>query len=230
MNSDYLYFGCCLHKPNAPAAAHTFSRFSDGSDVFAVRGADDPHVTGTQVCSRVRPLSGRAVYGGPAAGKNVTRNLAAATADTGVFTPSANLAASLNDATAAEPVGDGSGALTGADLLGAAGTVAGSISNLVKAGGTSAGNWRITLSAVGLGAIGQRAADGAAAGGESAKQFTRAATAVVGAASVSGSWEGVFYGNDRVDGNPESIAGALEVNAPHTAVAGALGAYNQAES
>ena len=201
MNSDNLYFGCWLHKPNAPAAAHTFSRFSGGSDAFAVHGADDPRVTGTQACSRVRPLSGRAVYRGPAAGKYVTRNLAA----------------DFKDATAAAPVGDGGGALTGADMLGAAGMVAGSISNFLKAGGTSAGNWNIVLGAAGLGAIGQPAADGAAAGGESATQFTRAATAVVGAASASGSWEGVFYGNDRVDGNPESIAGAIEVNVPRTA-------------
>ena len=218
------------HKPNAPAAAHTFSRFSGGSDEFAVHGADDPRVRGTQACSRVRPLSGRAVYGGPAAGKNVTRNLAAAPAGTGVLTATANLAASLNDATAAAPVGDGGGALTGADVLGAAGTVAGTISNLLNADGTSVGSWRITLGAAGMGAIGKPAADGVTADGETATQFTRAATAVVGAASVSGSWEGVFYGNDRVDGNPESIAGALEVNAPHTAIAGALGAYNQAES
>ena len=238
VNSDYLYFGYWLHKPHAPGGTHDFSLFSGGSDMFNVYSTgDDPRTTAVEAAtaqySRVHALSGRAVYSGPAAGKYVTRNLTAGTADIGIFTATVGLAANFDAQDTSVAASDTPGTPGDAiDTDHAEGMVAGAIHTFM-ANGESLGNWHITLNGAGLGAIGMPAPDamrpGLTAGGESTTQFTGSATARVGAASAPGSWVGVFYGNDRVDGNPESIAGAFEVNAPHAAIAGAFGAYNQAE-
>ena len=96
-------------------------------------------------------------------------------------------------------------------------------------------SWRVTLSDAMLDQIGEDEADlqtnphlaGRTETGHSRTQFAGEASARLGGALAgSGEWVGTFYGNDHADDKSESVAGAFEVMAPHSGIAGALGAYN----
>ena len=163
-------------------------------------------------------LAGEARFTGSAAGKYVTRDLNENTAEIGVFTATAEFLASFGAGTEA-------------------GTVDGVIKYFMENGAPMDNNWRITLGDASLAQIGLPEADltqtnrshlaGRTVLGHSRTQFTGPATARLGGAVTGmGDWVGTFYGNDRADDKPEAIAGAFEVMAPHAAIAGAFGAYN----
>ena len=133
-DGDYLYFGYWLHKPDAPGGDHRFSLIAGGSDRFTVRGDDNPSTMTTDPYSIVQALAGEARYSGSAAGKYVTRNVVANTAEIGLFTATADLIASFGTAAAA-------------------GDVDGVVRDFME-GGESLGNWRVTLMDASLAQIG----------------------------------------------------------------------------
>ena len=223
VDSDYLYFGYWLHKPDAPGGDHRFSLIAGGSDMFTVRGNDNPRTPdNTDPYSIVHTLAGEARYSGPAAGKYVTRSVIPNTAEIGQFTATVDLIVDFGTATTA-------------------GDVDGVVRDFME-GGASLGNWRVTLMHASLAQIG--AAEHSAAGtandpmgmlvgrtaiGESMTQFTGMTEARIGASSASGRWVGTFHGNDRKDGKPEAIVGMFEANAEHAAISGAFGVKNTAQ-
>ena len=245
-DGDYLYFGYWLHKPDAPGGAHMYSLFAGGNDMFTVRG-DNPRTalveeddadrsSGTtptlREISYVEMLAGEARYSGPAAGKYVTRDLAANTAQIGLFTATTELHVDFDATSTWAQSNAARSPVTGG------GMVDGVIKDFME-GDESLGNWRIMLGDASLAAIGQadttmlvngvQTPTGMTPGGESNTQFVGEATARIGAASASGDWVGTFHGNDRTDAKPEAIAGMFEVSAAHAALSGAFGAYNTGE-
>ena len=178
------------------------------------------------VFSSVHALIGDARYTGRAGGKYVTRDLVANTGQIGQFTAIVELHADFDAA---------AGRAAGADAdarapMAGRGHVDGVIRDFME-GGESLGNWRVTLHNASLGAIGmpEGTTPGMTSLGESTTQFTGGVSARVGASMAQGDWVGTFYGNDRADGKPESIAGAFEAGAAHAHISGAFGTYNAAE-
>ena len=214
-DGGYLYFGYWLHKPDSSGGMHGFALVYGGNDMFDV---DEPTPgTPATIRSAVLSLAGEARFSGPAAGKYVTRDLNENTANIGVFTATAELLASFGDETVY-------------------GTVDGVIRDF-EGGAPMNNNWRVTLGDASLNNIGLDEANLETAGnehlggrtelGHSRSQFTGPASARLGGAVAgAGDWVGTFYGNDRGDGAPESVAGAFEVMAPHAGIAGTFGAYN----
>ena len=90
-DGTYLYFDYWLHKPDAPGETHPLGVLYGGNDMFTVRGLDTTTVAVDDMRSHVHALAGEARYSGPAAGKYVTRNVAANTAKIGQFTATAEL-------------------------------------------------------------------------------------------------------------------------------------------
>ena len=161
-DGNYLYFGYWLHKPDSPGASHFFGLLYGGVDMFTVRG-DDPRTAATDDLlddiSYVHALAGEARYSGPAAGKYVTRDLAANTAKIGQFTATAELHADFDaDSMRQGAPGPATDRETGAlALLEEGGGVVNGIIKDFMEGGESLGNWRVTLQPASLAAIGDQA-------------------------------------------------------------------------
>ena len=80
-DTDFLTFGYWLYKPVETEDKHYFDTFAMGNQSF----------TGEILVT----LTGVSTYRGNAAGKYVTRNLVAETADIGLFTAKARLTANF---------------------------------------------------------------------------------------------------------------------------------------
>ena len=228
-DGDYLYFGYWLHKPDAPGGMHRYSLLAGGNDMFVVRG-DNPRTDAEDDISLVHFLAGQARYSGPAAGKYVTRDLVANTAQIGQFTANAELLADFATSVVSSEE-------SGSEVPGN-GMVNGVIKDFME-GGESLGNWRVTLMNASLGQIGFASGDtvastdddylaGRTVSGHSMTHFTGSVEARIGASTAGGNWVGTFYGNDRSDGKPEAIAGMFEVSADHASIAGSFGVGNTA--
>ena len=226
-DSEYLYLGFWLHRPDNSGSAHPFAAFAGGADLYTVAldvnadGQIDPD-GGDLILNKI----GRARYEGSAAGKYVTRNLMAETSKIGIFTATAGLTVDFE-----APVPD-----SGTERLPVnPGTVSGTISNFME-GDESLGNWRVTLMPADLTGIGSTVFDhdgDALAGGTPTitipvTSFSAGTTARIGADDIAsvGQWQAQFFGNKRTDGDPNAVAGRFDVTNDHATLSGAFGAYN----
>ena len=212
-DADYLYFGLWLHKPDDMKAAHPFNTFFGGMDAYTVHDGTGPTIT---------DKIGRARYEGPAAGKYVTRNLAASTTNIGIFTATAKL---LADFEAVNPHAAADVSPEPPRVPENPGTISGTISDFME-NGESLGNWRVTLNPVDLSQLGNADPDG----GDPLtfnhdNMWNGTTTAVIGAEDVAttGHWQGQFFDNDRADGDPGAVAGRFDVHNDHATLAGAFG-------
>ena len=124
-DSDYVYFGWWLHKPDNNAAVHMVEAFAGGTNPAEAPAA----------------LEGTATYEGPAAGKYVTKTFTAgdlADAQVGHFTATAELTANFGP----DPAGD-----LPADMI------SGTITEFEQ-DGESLGNWEVTLGDASIAVVG----------------------------------------------------------------------------
>ena len=248
VGGDHLVFGYWLHKPDDASGTHEFMAFATGLDAFDVRGnnpatddverddaarGDDPATTDVderfQEVSLVHRLTGTARFKGPAAGKYITRDVLAETAQIGQFTATAELLANFDGGTPIDSQ--------------PAGIVNGVVRDFMDANGDALSGWNLTLDGADLEYIGARPGINEGANrdpafiaddtfndktedGESTTQFNSTTTLSIGDASADGRWVAEFRGNGRADGNPKAITGVFDADGEYVTLSGAFGAYN----
>ena len=214
-DGEYLYFGYWLHKPDDPRGMHRFSTFAGGMDMFTLGATATPDAgDDTSTGASLLALNGTARFQGPAAGKYVTRNLVANTAEIGQFTADAELLADFGTTTTS-------------------GVITGSVTNFME-NGESLGNWSVTLQSMtadgmpanNLTGLTDSDTDTTADGVQARTSFMGSTMATVGGANAYGRWSGMFYGDERKDGRPDAAAGMFDAIAEHAAISGAFGVYN----
>ena len=171
---------------------HRFSTFAGGMDMFSPGAAANDGEAG----AALRTLNGTARFKGPAAGKYVTRNLVANTAEIGSFTATAELLANFG--------------MTAAD-----GSISGAVTKFME-NGESLGNWSVSLSIAPLAGVTDAASQFMGA----------TSATVGGSSAIAGRWNGMFYGDERKDGRPNAAAGMFDAIADHVAISGAFGVHN----
>ena len=186
---------------DSPRGMSRFSAFAGGMDMFEVNSAADAD----DATNSLRMLNGTARFQGPAAGKYVTRNLVANTAEIGQFTADAELLANFG---------------TSGTETANAGSVSGSVTNFME-NGESLGNWSLTLAGHNadgvfdedmgamLDALGTDT-DDTTGGVQLGIKFVGGTKAMVGGANAYGIWTGTFYGDERKDGRPNAVAGMFD--------------------
>ena len=208
-DAQYLYFGLWLQKPDAAHLAHPFATFAGGADAFEVN--DDA----------IMPMIGRAKYEGPAAGKYVTRNLAADSTEIGLFTATAELIADFEAPNPTLLTPETARAPSNVGMLN------GSVSKFMK-GDEPLANWRVMLDATPLAPLGVvgNPVDGVTP--PPTMMVTGRTSGRIGAAtdSAMGNWQAQFFGNNRMDGDPAAVAGRFDLTDSHATLSGAFGAYN----
>ena len=198
-DTDHLYFGWWLKEPDDVEGSYAFRTFSGGTVPFAV---GNKFTSGNN-----DELHGKASYEGRAAGQYVTKDfsggvLSGGTA--GVFTATALLTANFG--------GDN---IAVNDQF----NIRGSVTEFRDVEGDRAlEGWRVTLNKVDL-------APGSASFGGTAGDTT---TATLGGVTGTGTWEGAFFGNARVDRKPGAVAGVFDAHLPAAHIAGGFGASNTA--
>ena len=171
-DADFLTFGYWLYKPDEAEDPHLFDTFAMGSQAFTAAAPSN--------------LTGTSTYRGNAAGKYVTRNLVAETAEIGLFTAKARLTANFTSA-----------AVSGLD----AGSITGAITDFVAGDGTQLDGWSVTLDAAGT-------TTGSAGPPAVATRIADAATTsamIGGNAAGTGTWAATFHGTGRNDGAPGHV-------------------------
>jgi hypothetical protein len=146
-------------------------------------------------------LEGRARYAGPAAGKYVMTDDKTDISTLGIFTATAQLLADFDDPTAGEtpdPTDDNDG------------TIQGHVVDFME--GEESFDWTVRLAPVNLTA--------------DMNDFQGTTSIGTGDDAITGEWEGMFYGNDRSDGEPGSVAGRFSVDGANLDISGAFGAQN----
>lgn len=226
-DADYLYFGWWHILPQKPGERN--DRNDHGVNVFF--GGSQPFTTGEEDNGGrtfMQLVEGDATYSGSATGKYVQEGGPRANPDfTGdAFTATATLTASFGD-------GDNVDDAT-SDNDDGLGTIEGSITGFVNGQGEVLDGWKVTLNPIALVADANTFAtlptiDPA--------NDDNAVAEIAGGESDMGIWSGRFFGNNREDGQPGSVAGKFETyfgaaipaenpNDVHTAIHGAFGATN----
>jgi hypothetical protein len=185
---DYIRFGWWQSTPDKAGTdgkyTYAFQTFSGGSEAFT---------------GMVNVVEGTATYKGPAAGRYVTQDTFAGTANAGSFTAKAELVADFDMAA--------DGVTTGT-------SISGKVANFI-AGGQGV-DWEVKLMPITLTDLTDASfmGDGVEA-------------TILKAKSTSGSWSGAFFGNGRSDGQPGSVAGEFDASfAGGADLAGAFGAHH----
>ena len=171
----------------------------------AIAGGSDPFVTGNRFTKgHADWLEGKAVYKGLAVGGYATIDFTGGVpsgARAGSFTATAELTANFGGTSVAED-----------DHF----SISGKVTDFMDAeDGDPLGDWSVDLERIDL------VAGSASFGGG-------ATAAELGQSTGTGSWEGAFFGNGRVDGQPGSVAGTFDAHLPAARISGGFGASNTA--
>ena len=227
-DANYLWFGWWHVVPEKPGERN--DRNDHGVNVFF--GGSQPFTTGEEDAENtfMQLVEGDATYSGSAAGKYVQEGGPRANPDfTGdAFTATATLTASFGDGDNANE-GDNASSDNDDGL----GSIEGSITGFVNGQGEVL-DWKVTLNPIALTA-GANTFETLEAIAET--DDDNAVAEIAGGESDMGTWSGRFFGNNREDGQPGSVAGrfetyfgtanpATEPDDVHTAIHGAFGATN----
>ena len=171
----------------------------------AISGGSDPFEAGNKFTrGHADWLEGSVVYEGLAAGGYATIDFTGGVpsgATAGSFTATAELTANFGGTGVAEDEHF---------------SISGRVTDFMDADdGDPLGDWSVDLERTDL-VAGSASFGGGATGAE------------LGQSTGEGSWEGAFFGNGRVDGQPGSVAGTFDAHLPAARISGGFGARNTA--
>ena len=182
-DNDYLVFGWWENKPLLVTAAHGLNTFFYGKDSYNAYVG----TTGSGT-DNLTAATGTAEYTGPAAGKYVERTPGSDAHMSGSFTASAKLTAKFGTATAA-------------------GSISGAVTGFKDGAGNDLANWQVSLEQISLTAA-TNTVDSVStfAGGTASGMAT-------GGLSLSGGWNGEFFGNTSFGTTrPTSVGGQFNAH------------------